>query len=130
MTECFDGGNDGFVGERGDGSKMDAPTRVSSEADAERGREGEGTNPLMGIEPQDGVHQLELGSEIKDHCLQEPPCVEPPECWGVSQGESAGRTGLEFKLPPGPQWCESFREQGAYSAHLGKQTGGETVNNF
>ena len=54
MTECFDGGNDGFVGERGDGSKMDAPTRVSSEADAER----EGTNPLMGIEPQDGVHQL------------------------------------------------------------------------
>ena len=36
----------------GDGSKMDALTRVSSEADAERG------NPLMGIEPQDGVHQL------------------------------------------------------------------------
>ena len=43
MTECFDGGNDGFVGERGDGSKMDALTRVSSEADAERGRAREPT---------------------------------------------------------------------------------------
>ena len=49
------GGNDGFVGgreaERGerieDGAKMDALTRVSSEAERE--------SPVMGIEPQTGV---------------------------------------------------------------------------
>ena len=106
-----------------DGAKMDALTRVSSEAER------------AGNRAADWGSQTTWGSKVKSSwkkttsTLKRPPRVkvgEPPEWWGVSQGESACRTGLEFKLLPEPTVVQ---KQGAYSRCTAKVArGGKFMN--